>query len=387
MSQDPETCPSEKTTSPVPLKPVPSIFSTCGLLTALALLPCGCAGGQTVADRSSASPWHPHSPMRPQARKQAPVSRPMKTPHQLPATARLGDGMWTTYDGEEFPYRSWLPKNGQPPESVIVAVHGLSGAADDFRPLGQYFEEKQTAVYSYELRGQGNDPRERRRGDIGTAEQWYRDLDAFLTLVRREHPGVPVFVYGESLGALILMNGLTSLSPDNFAAIEGVAMGSPIVALRQKLPPFQDLVVHLLIRITPWLKVSLEKLGGSKPVQVTSTTTHQGQMAVTPHYIEHFTFRLLGAIEKMIHNCPGGTCAIGKPLILFYPGQDVFTAAEDVDAFFKDLTLPQKEKHFYPDGFHLLLHDTSADDILKKLEAWMEREAKAGPKAGKEPKA
>lgn len=326
---------------------------------------------------------HPHGQMRPPIQKAVKAPAPMKIQNQLAPTARLGDGVWTTYDGEEFPYLRWLPKNGLPPESVIVAVHGLSGAADDYRPLGHYFEERATAVYSYELRGQGNDPKERRRGDIGTPEQWYRDLDAFVTLVRREHPGKPVFVYGESLGSLILMTGLTSLSPDNYASIQGVALATPIVGLREKLPPVKNFVVHLLIKLTPWLKVSLEKLGGSKPVQVTSTTTHQGQMAVTPHYIEYFTLRLLGTIERMIFACPATTSMIGKPLIVFYPGKDVFTTAEDVDTFFGGLTLPDKEKHFYPDGFHLLLHDTSSEDILKKLEAWMAREAMPSPSAGK----
>lgn len=359
------------------MKSVTPFSIALGLLASLPLLTASCEGGQTTAGGLAGRASHPHGRMRPEFRKTVKVPKPMKTRNQIAAHARLGDGVWTTYDGEEFPYLRWLPKSGQPPESVIVAVHGLSGAADDYRPLGRYFEEKATAVYSYELRGQGNDPEKRRRGDIGKAEQWYRDLDAFITLVRREHPGVPLFVYGESLGSLIVMNGLTSLSPDNFAAIRGVALATPIVALRRKLPPVKDFLVHLLIRLTPWLKVSLEKLGGSKPVQVTSTTTHQGQMAVTPHYLEYFTLRLLGTIEGLIKACPACTSALGKPLILFYPGKDVFTAPEDVETFFLGLALPDKEKHYYPDGFHLLLHDKDSGDILKKLEAWMERETAA----------
>ena len=59
-------------------------------------------------------------------------------------------------DGTRFPYSVWKnPKSEAAPRAVILAVHGLSGAASDWRPLGEHFQKRGIPVYAYELRGIG----------------------------------------------------------------------------------------------------------------------------------------------------------------------------------------------------------------------------------------
>ncbi len=281
--------------------------------------------------------------------------------------------LWESYDEEKFPFTAWKPKNGKEPDAVIIGVHGLSGAADDYRPLGQYFENHDTVVYSYELRGQGNDPKKRRRGDIRSPKRWYADLDTFLTLVRKEHPGTPVFLYGESLGSLIIMHGLTHFSEDNRSAVCGCIFASPIVGLKEQLPPVADFFVHLLMRMAPWFKVSLETLGGDHPMQVTGDTTHKEQMAVTPHYVNKFTLRLLGHVENMIEDCAEAAAEIEEPILLLYPAHDVISGTEHVEAFFAGLPCEDKEKCLFKDSYHLLLHDDESEKVLATIHRWMER--------------
>ena len=60
---------------------------------------------------------------------------------------------FTAPDGTEFPYSKWLPQRS--PRAVILGIHGLGGAASDWRPLGEYFRERGIAVYAHELRGMG----------------------------------------------------------------------------------------------------------------------------------------------------------------------------------------------------------------------------------------
>jgi alpha-beta hydrolase superfamily lysophospholipase len=86
----------------------------------------------------------------------------------------------------------------------MIAVHGLSGAALDYEPLGSHLARDGIATYALELRGQGNDPVPQRRGDLERIEDWYADLRAFFVLVRGQHPGVPAYDYGESMGAALL---------------------------------------------------------------------------------------------------------------------------------------------------------------------------------------
>ena len=98
----------------------------------------------------------------------------------------LGPAAWTTFDGKQMPWKEWKVPSGTETKTVVIAIHGLSGAASDFWLLGERLPPQGIAVYGYELRGQGNDPDTVRRGDIDSASLWLRDLLTFHRLVRAE---------------------------------------------------------------------------------------------------------------------------------------------------------------------------------------------------------
>src|ERR1700677_1187674 len=136
---------------------------------------------------------------------------------------------WKAPDGAIFSYSRWkaLVLPGQEPRAVVVAVHGLSGAAIDFEPLGSYFAKHGIVTFALELRGQGNDPIKSRRGDLVKLQEWYDDLSAFLALVRCRFPDTQIYYYGESMGAVLLMRFLAQAhEPDRPA---GVILASPVV--------------------------------------------------------------------------------------------------------------------------------------------------------------
>ena len=86
---------------------------------------------------------------------------------------------------ETFGYRKWL-REGRQPETVVIGLHGFCGAAIDYENLGKRLlkEQPKTAVYAYEVRGQGKDPLKARRGDIDDPSLWFSDLNRFSEMVR-----------------------------------------------------------------------------------------------------------------------------------------------------------------------------------------------------------
>ena len=136
---------------------------------------------------------------------------------------------WIAPDGSTFSYSQWQPESSRDVRAVVVAVHGLSGAALDFEPLAAHLLRHGVATLALELRGQGNDPLVNRRGDLTTLAEWYADLHAFLALARGKFPGVTLFLYGESMGAALLTRFLSQASADDQPA--GLVLASPVVAL------------------------------------------------------------------------------------------------------------------------------------------------------------
>jgi alpha-beta hydrolase superfamily lysophospholipase len=145
----------------------------------------------------------------------------------------LGKSTWTSYDGKEMPWEAGKPVQGEP-RAVVITVHGLSGAAKDFWMLEDAFPPGGTAVYGLQLRGMGNDPDKRARGDIKSADVWQRDLLTFHTLVRQQHPNVPVYWYAESLGTLIALHTVANQMEGERARLRpaGMILSSPAAGLR-----------------------------------------------------------------------------------------------------------------------------------------------------------
>ncbi len=280
-------------------------------------------------------------------------------------------GKWSSFDGEEFPYSSWLPAGEVKPKVVVVCVHGLSGAASDFEQLGKRLSGQGMAVYAHELRGQGNDPERKRIGDLRSPDRWFKDLDSFIGMARGRHEGAPVFLYGESLGALIVMHGFAGLSELNRSAVGGLIYASPVVALPEGLPPVKEFFVRVAMKICPGLKVSLFQIAGDQAAKVAGDSDHWEQMLKTKHYVPRFTLRFLGTVEKMARDSAAAARSIDKPVLVVYPGMDLFTKPAQVEHFFKQLESSDKTKRLFAGSYHLLAFDKEREQLFKLVREWI----------------
>jgi esterase/lipase len=137
--------------------------------------------------------------------------------------------------------------------------------------------------------------------------------------------------------------------------------------------PWKYYPLRLLIALIPWKRLALEDLGDSE-VKVTNTSTHKGQMQHTSHYVEFFTLRLFGQIEKMVRQSDDAARKFQVPAFVFYTPNDVFSSKEQVEHFFNQVASPNKAKHFFPNSYHLLLHDVDRDAAVKLLTEWLEQQ-------------
>jgi alpha-beta hydrolase superfamily lysophospholipase len=259
--------------------------------------------------------------------------------------------------------------------AVVITVHGLSGAAMDFWMLEDDWPPQGIAVYGLQLRGMGNDPDKRARGDIKSGAVWQKDLLTFHTLVRERHPGVPIFWYTESLGTLIALHTVSDFMGDKAADLRpaGVILSSPAAGLRLRPKGAKATALYALIAMMPWMKVNLEKLAGvnDKDIRVTHDTTYAAQMAVTSHFVSHFSLRLLGEIDKMMRGLPDAAARFHLPVIVLASPNDVIASEEQVADFFQQIASSDKTIRWYRKSYHLLLHDTERQEVLSDATEWV----------------
>jgi acylglycerol lipase len=294
-----------------------------------------------------------------------------------PVKPTLGKDTWQSYDGKVMPWSDKPAQGRRQPKAVVITVHGLSGAAMDFWMLEDEWPRRGMAVCGMQLRGQGNDPVKRDRGNISSAQVWQKDLVTFHQLVRERYPGVPVFWYSESLGTLIALHAITSHMPDSREWPEGIIMSSPAAGLRLRPKGLRATMLYTAIATLPFFRVNLEKLGGvnDKDIRVTHDTTHGAQMAITSHYVSHFSLRLLGEIDTMMRTVPEAAPRVKVPVLMLASPNDVIASDEQIRMLFEILGSHDKTIHWYLESYHLLLHDKQRQQVLKDATEWVEKKA------------
>ncbi len=157
----------------------------------------------------------------------------------------LGQDAMTADDGMELPVHGWAARGDT--RAVVIAAHGMNDYGASFDQPARAWSLSGIATYAIDQRGFG------RAGQRGL---WYggdRMADDLLTLARlahQRHPGVPVFLLGESVGGAVAVLAAARAEPNLLAglvlsapAIWGVGARAEILygaamALRSVVPAF-----------------------------------------------------------------------------------------------------------------------------------------------------
>ncbi len=290
---------------------------------------------------------------------------------------KLRPDEWVAGDGKTMPSKVWPVPAGVQERGVVITVHGLSGAKSDFWYLGETLPPRGYVVYAYDLRGQGHDPVVEERGDVSAAKAWKRDLATFHSLVKRRHPRLPVFWYGESLGSLIALHTAADQIWDWYDP-DGIILATPAAGLRVTVSTFQRLLLETAAKVAPKTRYSLGELAGvdESKIQVTSQSTHGGQMAVTPHHISQFSLRLLTTVGGMIDNSKGAAQRLRMPVLFVASPKDVLSSADQIQGLFAAVRSRDKKLLWYTRSYHLLLHDVQREEVVNDVAKWLDRQVK-----------
>ena len=96
------------------------------------------------------------------------------------------------------------------PRAVVQINHGLAEHAARYARFADYLAPRGFQVYAHDHRGHGAtkapDAPLGKFADSGGIAKVIADVDAVHDLIAAEHPGLPVIVFGHSLGASIALN-------------------------------------------------------------------------------------------------------------------------------------------------------------------------------------
>ncbi|HEX8992163.1 MAG TPA: alpha/beta hydrolase [Anaerolineales bacterium] len=122
---------------------------------------------------------------------------------------------WTNSQGLKFHSMGWEPDGA--PKAAVALVHGLGEHVGRFAHVGAAFSDAGYAFMGFDLRGHGRS--DGPRGHTPSFEAYMQDIDLLLEHVRSRYPGLPIFLYGHSLGGILVLNYGLRRKPDLKAVI------------------------------------------------------------------------------------------------------------------------------------------------------------------------
>lgn len=273
-------------------------------------------------------------------------------------------------DGVERMIHIWQP---QRPLAVILALHGGMAHAGDYVTPALYFRDRGIATVSFDMCGHER----KRRIDIPAFDNFLDDAELFLKWVKQRYPGLPIFVMGHSMGALIATHlGLQRFAGD--PAIRGFILSSPYYVNAIKVPALLQWCAALLGRLAPRMKVPLGSLTHLLTHDRAITARHladeQDHVRATEVTVR-FANALTGAQAGLAQRMPSWSF----PVFAVVAGDDKLADARASDAMLHSIAPRLLEYSYYPENYHENFNEINRDKIFGDIQRWIDkRMAQAG---------
>jgi alpha-beta hydrolase superfamily lysophospholipase len=265
-------------------------------------------------------------------------------------------------DGTSMPRRAWLPEG--PPRAVILAVHGFNDYSNAFTEFGPFAAEHGIAVYAYDQRGFGAHPTAGRWPGTGAL---IADLELERARIGKLHPGRPVFVLGESMGAAVVIAAVTS-GADLKAA--GFILTAPAVWGGDQLNPLYRATLWLAVHIAPGLKLTGRSLG----VMASDNIEALRALSADPLFIKETRVDAIAGLVELMDTAYATAGAFPGPVLVVVGEHDEIVPPGAQEAMIERLRATPCVHVAYPDGWHLLLRDLQRRVVWQDILAWIDGE-------------
>jgi alpha-beta hydrolase superfamily lysophospholipase len=115
----------------------------------------------------------------------------------------------TAFDGLSLYFQGWQTEQTQ--KAIISLVHGLGEHSGRYAHWAALLNQAGYSVLTYDLRGHGKSGGI--RGHISSFNDYLNDTDLLLKETDDRFPGSPCFLYGHSIGAIIVSNYVLRRKP------------------------------------------------------------------------------------------------------------------------------------------------------------------------------
>ena len=255
-------------------------------------------------------------------------------------------------DGTKLFLREW-PAIGRPWATVLI-VHGIGEHSGRYERTGRLMAEAGLDVHAFDLRGHGLSGG--RRVYVRRWDDYLDDVEARLAAVRR--PGLPLVLFGHSMGALIALTYACSDRP----APDLLVLSAP--PLQAAVPAWQRVLAPILSRVAPTMvmanPISGDQLAGDPAVGV----AYFADPLVQPRS----TMRLGAELFAAMKRGRGGFGRLHVPTLVIHGGGDTLVPTAGSEPL---AAVPGVERRVLPNLRHETLNEPQGPDVVAGIVEWL----------------
>jgi alpha-beta hydrolase superfamily lysophospholipase len=252
---------------------------------------------------------------------------------------------------------------------VVLALHGFNDYSKSFEAPAAAWRDSGIAVYAYDQRGFGAAPN---HGLWPGVAAMTGDLVSASRLLRARHPGAPLYLLGESMGASVILAAYAGAErPD----ADGVVLSAPAVWARRFMPAYQRAALWLGAHSFPWLKVT----GQGLKIRASDNKEMLRALGRDPLVIKGSRIDALYGLTNLMDAALAAAPRLDVRALILYGRAEQLIPESARRAVLAALPKGGAWRNVeYESGFHMLLRDLNADIVLRDIAAWVTRTGDTG---------
>ena len=287
----------------------------------------------------------------------------------------------TASDGVEVVYRSWPRRDAK---AIVVIAHGASEHSGRYDRFALALNGAGYAVYAVDHRGHGRTAESTGKGRFGKGDggSVLDDLRDLIAAARAEVPGVPVVLFGHSMGSMFAQAYVTRFG-------EGLA-GYVLSGCPGVMEGAADLGAGLQAAVDGGMgDEPLDLLGGFNSEFEPARTKFDWlsrDVTEVDKYIDDpmcgddnpLTYGYVSELFKIAHPAvePEAIASIPKMPVLMITGEkdpagNFGAGTRELEKRLRDAGL-DVVAHYYADARHELLNETNRDEVTQDVVRWLD---------------
>ena len=269
------------------------------------------------------------------------------------------EGTLHAFDGLTIFHQTWLPDGD--PIAVVMLIHGLGEHSGRYAHVAAALNDAGIAVHALDHRGHGKS--EGKRTFVKSYDEFMKDLAQFRSVVEEQHPDLPLFVLGHSMGG----NLAVGHALEHQAGLAGLALSGAALEVGSDLSPGKLKAFRLIAKIAP----------GFRPEGLSAEAISRDPAVVAAYQNDPLVFTgkisagLGAALIDAMERFPARYPELTLPIAIMHGTDDQLASVDGSRALEAGAVNARVTTHYYEGLYHEIFNEPEQAQVLADLVSWI----------------